>query len=151
MWEGQVLFAQQAPGTQERYPSVEIGNCARIIGRLVLHHILYVFLLILRFVCRIVMKLYGIVFSVFKLNVLLSCVEPSRASYAIMQKKTVCVIFLILRSVGRIVMELYGIIFSVFKLNVLLSCVEPSRASCAIMQKRWCVLFSLFCDSWVEL
>ena len=52
---------------------------------------------------------YCIIFSVFKLNVLLSCVEPSRALYAIMQKKVVCVIFLILRFVGRIMMELYCI------------------------------------------
>ena len=85
---------------------------------------------------------YCIIFSVFKLNVLLSCIEPSSASYAIVQKKAVCVIFLILQFVGRIVMELYCIIFSVFKLNVLLSCVEPSRALCAIVQKKVvCVIF----------
>ena len=129
---------------------MEIGNLARIVGGLILHRILCVILLILRFVCRIMMELYRIIFSVFKLNVLLSCVELSRALYAIMQKKAVCVIFLILRFVGRIMMELYGIVFSVFKLNVLLSWVEPSRTSYAIVQKRWCVLFSLFCDSWVE-
>ena len=33
------------------------------------------------------MELYGIVFSVYKLNVLSSCMEPSMASYAIVQKK----------------------------------------------------------------
>ena len=65
------------------------------------------------------MELYCIVFSVFKLNVLLSCVEPSRALYAIMQKKMVCVIFLILRFVGRIVMELYCIVFLYVRLCVI--------------------------------
>ena len=70
---------------------MEIGNRARIISRLVLHRLLCVILLILQFVCRIVMELYGIVFSVYKLNVLLSCVESSRDLYDIMQKKgSVC-------------------------------------------------------------
>ena len=64
------------------------------------------------------MKLYGIVFSVFKLNVLLSCVEPSRSLYAIVQKRR-CVIFFILRFVGRIVMELYCIVFLYVKLCVI--------------------------------
>ena len=37
------------------------------------------------------MELYGIIFFVYKLNVLLPCVELSRALYAIMQKKgSVC-------------------------------------------------------------
>ena len=46
-----------------------------------------VIFLILQFVGRIVMELYCIVFFVYKLNVLLLCIELSRASYAIMQKK----------------------------------------------------------------
>ena len=45
---------------------------------------------------RIVMELYRIVFSVYKLNVLLSCMELSMALYAVMQKKVVCVMLLIL-------------------------------------------------------
>ena len=57
------------------------------------------------------MEPYGIVFYVYKLNVLLSCIEPSRASYGIVQKKLVCVILLTLRFVGRIVIELYRIVF----------------------------------------
>ena len=64
-----------------------------------------VIFLTLRFMGRVMMELYCIIFFVYKLNVLLSCVELSRASYAIVQKKAVCVIFLILQFVGRIVME----------------------------------------------
>ena len=62
---------------------------------------------------------YCIVFSVFKLNVLLSCIELSSASYAIVQKKAVCVISLILRFVGRIVMELYCIVFLYVRLCII--------------------------------
>ena len=65
------------------------------------------------------MELYGIVFSVYKLNILLSCMEPSMASYAIVQRKAVCVILLILRFVGRIVMELYCIIFLYVRLCII--------------------------------
>ena len=65
------------------------------------------------------MELYGIVFSVYKLNVLLSCMEPSMASYAIVQRKAVCVILLILRFVGRIVMELYCIVFLYVRLCII--------------------------------
>ena len=65
------------------------------------------------------MVLYGIVFSVYKLNVLLSCMESSMASYAIVQRKAVCVILLIMRFVGRIVMELYCIVFLYVRLCVI--------------------------------
>ena len=65
------------------------------------------------------MELYGIVFSVYKLNVLLLCMEPSMALYAIVQRKAVCVILLILRFMGRIVMELYCIVFLYVRLCVI--------------------------------
>ena len=68
---------------------------------------------------RIVMELYGIVFSVYKLNVLLSCMEPSMALYAIVQRKVVCVILLTLQFVGRIVMELYCIVFLYVRLCII--------------------------------